>query len=541
MSTYGVSVNPIKLIMTETGRYQQQVIRPMTTKIGMDAVSRVTEATQDFTNINPKGLRDIAGDIIAPATEAVGNVGISGGWGTRRFRFIMTVSENNQFNHLNNITRIIYGYTNEGNLDPSGIDPEQRFYFNSETIVANTIGRTPNGQVIVPRVQASHQIINGFSTGESNPVYGPNANTIYTIRPEDVYTSIQNENVIARLNQGIEWNNNGGHYSNIDGPVHIRDSRNQLGVGGEMKLARRSEHSSAIYLSEVLRGYKEGITESDDPTSTNSVAGVAQSAIGNDSVVTNNFLMLLREKCGFNQKGYVTFRELCSVFPDLQSRTHCTSSMSPSMPQRIMVGAGSGNRRGNGLSDVSDSNHWHGATAETIAATMLGQIVPSIMASTMFETISFTAFNGLGGRNDFVVQLIPEAIRMVVDGLNAHEYGNIFISQLKDQVLVPVSFSNQRTFTMTVSCDLVGETIVDISFDGNPSERFVAPSFADSLTTSLTTTNFDHAKTIASDMQFLVDSVGSGQKSLMGYLNPQTAPVGTGIQPQTPKPTGHVL
>lgn len=539
MNNYGVQVSPTKLIMTETGRYQQQVVRPMTTHIGMDAVARVTEATQDFTNINPKGLRDFAKDIIAPSAEAVGNVDISGGWGTRRFRFIMTVTEKNQFNHLGSVTRIIYGYTDEGRISASGVDPEQRFYFNSETVVTNTVQRTTHGQVTVPRVSASHQIINGFSTGETNFVYGQNTGVIYTIRPEDVYTSIQNENVVARLQQGLAWNGEGQHYSNIDGPVRIHDARNQTGAGGELKLARRSEHAPAFYLSELLRGYKEGVTESDDPTSTNSVAGYAQSAIANESVITNNFLSMLREHCSYNLKGYVTYRELCSVFKEMPSVTHCLSTaMGPATTQRITVGAGNG-RRGNGLSDVSDSNHWHGATEETIAATMLGQIVPSIMSNTMFQTIAFTAFNGLHGRNDFVVQLIPDAIRMVVDGLDAREYGNIFISQLKDQVLVPISQCNQRMFSMTVSCDLVGETIVDISMDGNPMERFVAPSFADSLTTSLTTTNFDHTKVLAEDLKFLVDSVGSGQKSLLGYLSPQ-APVGTGV-PVAPTSYGKTL
>ena len=534
MNGFGKQINISRLLMTETGRYNQMFLRPMTTNIGADAVSKIDSATHGFVNVNPKALRDFAGEIIAPSADPVGMANIDGGWGTRRFRFILTVDEVNQFNPQDSTTRVLYGYTDEGRMDPSGIDPNQRFYFNSETVVVNNTQRTANGLMKIPRVMGSNQIINGFSSGESAPVYGQ-ANAIYTIRPEDVYTSIQNETVLQHLQQGRMFgNNNGLHYANIDQPTQIIDGRNQFGTGLEQKLARRHEHAPAFFLNEVLRGYKEGMAEAEDPTERGSVAAMAQSAIQNQSIVTNHFLCKLRENCGYAAKGFVTYHELTTLFPDLRMKTRCVSSNGVAGTQRIIVGAGTRQGPGNGLSDGTDSQHWGGATAETIAATMLGQIVPAIMASTMFETIAFTAFNGMGGRNDFMVNLIPESMRMIVDGLNASYWGQTFQAQLKDQVLIPITFGNQRTFSMTVSCDIVGETIVEISLDGGPMERFVAPSFSNSLTTSLATTNYDHSKTIASDMDFLVQSLGEGNRHQMGAQSPL---VGTGVPDQYSTPT----
>ena len=526
--TFGTQVVPKKLIATETGRYQQQVSRPLTTHIGAGAVESVLSATRDFTNINAKALRDVAGNIIQHSTEAVGPVNIQSGWDTRRFRFILTVEEVNPYNPAAGTTRVLYGYTDDGRMSTTGkFAPDQRFYFNSETVIFNRTIRTPNGMVSIPTVMGSNQIINGFSSGEVQPT------NQYTIRPEDVFTVVQNKRVVDQIaNEQFFGEHPLASYSNTNNQISIVDHRNMLAAGGEQKLARRSEHASNVYLAELLRGYKQGITEAES-SDASEIAGIAQASLANQNISSNAFLTLLREKLNYGFKGHVTYSELLSLWPQLDQVTHCIPATGNAGAQRIMVGTGNNQPRGNGLSDVNDSQHWYGRDHATLNATLIGQVVPAVMGETMFETISFSAFNG-SGTNNFIVNIAPESVRMIVDKLDAGEWASKFISLLIDRILIPMSFGNQRQFSLNVSCDIVGETIVDIAFDGDPIERFVAPSFADSTTSSLVTNNNAHAEHISGELEFLVNSTSPVQSALMGYQQPQgTAPV---QQPSQPTP-----
>ena len=514
--TFGVQIKPIKMIATETGRYQQQVSRPLTTHIGAGAVENILTATRDFTNINAKAVRDIAGNIISHSTEVAGAVNIQSGWETRRFRFILTIEEMNPFDRRASVIRVIYGYTDDGRMANGKFAPDQQFYFNSETVIVNRVVRTPTGMVTIPNVMGSHQIINGFSSGEVQPV------NQYTIRPEDVYTVVQNQRVVEQItNEQFYGQHPLASYANTGNAVSIVDHRNMLASGGEQKLARRAEHAPNVYLTEVLRGYKEGITESDN-NEVSEIAGIAQSAIANPSISSNAFLATLREKLNYGFKGYVTYSELLSLWPELDHVTRCIPATGMAGAQRIMVGAGSNQPRGNGLSDVNDSQHWFGRDHATLNATLIGQVVPAIMGETMFEVISFSAFNGHGA-NNFIVNIAPESIRMLVDKLDASEWASKFITLLCDRVLTPMSFGNQRQFTLNVSCDIVGETIVDIALDGDPIERYVAPSFADSMTSSLVTNSNEHANHIAEELDFLVRGAAGNQSVLMGYQPQQGA------------------
>ena len=74
-----------KLMMVETGTYNDQFFRPYRTNMDMGVLASFQEATHAMPRITPTSIAGIASQIMAPTAEPQGNVNIVNGWDTRRF------------------------------------------------------------------------------------------------------------------------------------------------------------------------------------------------------------------------------------------------------------------------------------------------------------------------------------------------------------------------------------------------------------------------------------------------------------------------
>lgn len=166
------------------------------------------------------------------------------------------------------------------------------------------------------------------------------------------------------------------------------------------------------------------------------------------------------------------------------------------------------------------TNEWHGRDVVTLAATIISQCVPGIMADLALTRLHFKTHNemAVSGSYSAVDPMThmsrpgrePDFAIVNVAGFGDQDLGPAlyaFEKRFWFEVMKDLCFDNQIRFMLEVNADMMGETVVNISLDGHPIEQFVTPSFADALLTPLVTNNHNHVVKVANDFNHLLKAV----------------------------------
>jgi hypothetical protein len=508
---YGFNVN-IQIgdfILTQTGTYQEQSLRPFTTTVTTDSLNALDESTRGGRNLGVTAVESVAGSVVRPSATPEAGVNIAQGWASRRFRFLMRVVEEHPLKAGRQVQRILFGYTDHSDASVNHLDPEMRIYFNSETVIADQIRNTPNGPVSEPVVMSANQIISPLD------MFGPQANfsayyqspSSYLIRPEDVFGMGQTRSVTDKLMASGQFEG---------GLDLVMDSRNTVGQGGAYKYSRRRDTSPSRYLSDTLNAYHHAMKES-QMSDDESVAfdqevlyGEAQSHASNHDIHKNMFFARLKDEAGFMERGYVTYRELQQMFPEVQHTTKYSLDDGRSIRQ---------------VNQAQDSERWMGSDNMTIAASTLAQVVPSIMMDNYIRTVSFAVTNG-HGYGEYLIEFHEQGTTGVVKGLNMINSIQEFHRRLITDVLNTVTLNNQLGFQISMSSDLAGDSVIDIAIDGEPVRRYVAPTFSDSLFTPMITHDRERPQTISKDLLYLVEQTIPNDRGTSNLINAHGQPFG---------------
>lgn len=514
------NVRVLSFILTQTGTYQDQHLRPFMARVEAHHIDTLSRTTNNGRSLNVSAVQDVAGEIVRPQAETEGVAGIAEGWRSRRFRFMMVVEESIPFMPHDRTRRVFFGYTDHCDASINHLDPRMRIYFNSETVIKDFIRPTPNGPVHEARVVGSNQIVSPLDlSGQVQSAYHASPTT-YLIRPEDVFSMGQTMEVVRNLES----------VGRIQGPIDMTyDSRAMVGRGGAYKYSARRDTSPTRYLSDTLNAYQHALKESemmqdeDDHMDRATLYGTAQARAANHDIHSNTFIARLKDHAGFMERGFVTLSDLYQTFPE--TRTDQVT--------RYSLDDGRSIRR---VSDASDSMSWDGSDHTTIGASLLAQVVPSVMMDNFFRVLSFSATNGMG-LDQYVIDIHPDNSRAVVDGLVMRPYFEEFQRRLIVDALGSLSNRNQRSFAVSMICDLAGESIIDITLDGAPVVRYVAPTFSDSLFAPVITRNETLPKHISEELLYLVQEIvpGTAEQVVMNSIHPHsTAPQYQATQPAYP-------
>lgn len=496
----------------QTGTYQAQHLRPFKSNTSQNVVNQLREATNDGLNLGVSAVQEISADVITPQGMVEGEVMIPEGFTSRRFRIMARVFEEHPFLKGSSTQRVFFGYSDhcEVGLQSGIIDPNMRIYFNSETIIAEHIINTPHGPQTQAKIIGSNQIISPVNmVGGDNGMFAKPSS--FLIRPEDNFNLMQTKAVAKNLQEtGL-----------VD--VHIDssyDHRTMVGEGGSFKYSMRKDTSPVRYLSSSLSAYQHARKEynssmhdTDDilfnrgTDSTEVLFGEAAANCRNSSITSNTFLGILRDHTGFMERGYVTWGELTGLFPELLN-SQCA---------RFAMDDGQSIRK---VSHADHSRSWNGADYTSIGASLLAQAVPSIMMDTFFRQVSFAVTNG-NGPNEYIFEIHPGATASIIKGIDMRPYVMELERRIKVDVLHNITRGNQLPFKISMISDLAGESIIDISIGADPVERFVAPTFADSLFSPIITRNHGLSGEIANDITWLVKQVIDGESAQVSQAQPQ--------------------
>lgn len=486
-----------KFILTQTGTYQEQQIRPFVTNVNAESMQVLAHDTRDGKNFGVAAMQNAAlANLISLQSTPESIAAVSNGWRSRRFRGILVCMEKSPFAARAETQRVYYVSTDHCEESwQKNLDPQMRIYFNSETIVQERMVPTANGVIPQATVMGSYQIIapiNSQAGHQANP-------TTYMVRPEDVYHGAQTR----IMNEKIRYS---GFLGENTVPDQTIDGRSTMGGSSTQMYNKRSDLAPARYLSRTMLAQQHANKEAaldgvmgQDPEL---LYGSAGSYISNPSMVSNTFFGLLRDRFpSFVERGFITYGQLCSLFPHLDSITTYTMDEGRSIRKTNMA---------------EDSNHFNGSDPATMAATLLAQVVPGIMMDNFIESFAFTAMNG-AGMSQYNLAPIPNTLKGVVDNLHMSTYVEEFFRRVVTDVLESISMRNQIQFSVSMHADLGADSVIDIQMNGQPLIRYVIPTYTDSLFSSVVTQMHDLNDKISKDLMYAAGQV------MPTHTNQQTA------------------
>lgn len=470
-----------RMVITETGAYQDMVYRPYTPDISGQNAEMFMEVTENDDIVNASMLSGIAGSIVRPSTAPCGLVSIENGWDNTRIRFMLEVEINNGLG--TSVTEIFTGYSDHYGVSTASlaIDPNMRLYFNSVMQTRELQHSLPDGTTTnrVNVMDSSHLI---RPTISPNYRSGFNAESLSLMRPADLFADLQ----IQNNEYGKALFNGGNGNINYD----MRTDINSLGVSK----SRRTNCIAADYLSRCINAVTSGrLLEARPDQFKIGESGVAsgrytaaKAEVMESTLVRNSLIRLLNHTSQYAAKGYVTYGELMRQFPELSAVTGISSS------------------KGVELISRGGSEHFNGQGQETVIATILSHAIPAALVSSGLTKVKFDITNDtLGGQIDIDIYDIYSICPV---DLRAH--GRMFMSILTNEIFPDISHFGQVIVSVAMAADLMGNSFISISFDGGPYIDYNIPTFADGMFAPVITPVRTLTTEIASDIATLANTVG---------------------------------
>ncbi len=241
--------------------------------------------------------------------------------------------------------------------------------------------------------------------------------------------------------------------------------------------ARRALMIPSFYLNDIVMNYRRasldssiGIQREEDILE--NARGYAQ-----ESLLAHNpfFRALERAADGFSANSF-TWSELLMVDPEISAVTAVATTGTPR---------------------DSDYQTWEGTDATTQAAWGLAMGVPALMSMLAITQVKFFATNILAPtaeledptlKNSF---FITEVRSSIYDNIK-EDLIKAFTGHFERYLLPKLSMHGQIGYMVRVDSDMFGDTVVDIRLGKNgEAQRFLIPTFADSLMTPLVSTGKD--------------------------------------------------
>lgn len=444
-------IHVVRLIVQETGRYDQQYSRPYQAVANSEVLDtlgrRIDEVTRTnhSMKINGSVISGLSGGLIVPSASWERELAIPYGWGEQRLRFMLEVHVETALS-----TELYYfqGYTEYLGVSLQGsIDPDMAFYINSYMRVTRMPDMSAPGLGrYMDIITETAQVIDGRYHSTNS-----NANAVFGLRPEDVFTGVQSAyltDVYKGLNEG----------SVID--TRVNRSR-------DIFQSRRNNAIPSNYLGRVIENYRTANALIDFGQGSDDIYSRAIQSSYEDTPYANPFIRALSENRFSEGVTHFSMNDLCRMDPN-----------TPNVSVYNTVG------QGVRLHQTGDAESWMGATLEVQLATIIANSVNAMMVENMLISVAFTSTN-----MTMDAQLDTRIISgQGVTTVDMRQYFQNFMTRFEQEVMPDITKMNTIPVAIMVEANLNGDTKIDLSLDGGPYVPFISPSFCDSLLAPIVTT-----------------------------------------------------
>jgi hypothetical protein len=476
----------VRLQLQETGTYDTQFIRPLTTELNNITQNAILDTMPGMSGrINPYNFANLAGSFLQRSATPESAVTIPNGWNERRLRFLMEVTFDFQTGGTS--THYYMGYTDyTGITNNSAIDPNLRFYINAKIVTRKGLINTPYGRQPFENIVSSNQVLQNFN--EPSIYRKP---TVFGMRPSEVYTYMLDS-----------FTNNNLANDSYD----FRAVINNTGATVDRKLCTPAHFGAEIfnniYEQKLLteegsntRG-KNLTIESIEKAKANYINDGVESSRGGPNW-NDPFLVALSNITSNLAGNSFTYNNLVDLDPNIYNVIFYNKLSQEGLRQVNQTGL---------------TQHWGGSDISTKAAAALSHTIPALMLENMLMMVGFISTNReFGG-----------AITTRIFDYNGFgdgdltEYFNRFILAVEKLVINEISINNMLSYYIRVTADVIGETRIDVSIDNEPVYTYVAPSFSDGIFSPLITNSYNNICAVGSDFMMLYDSMNNENAAMTG-------------------------
>jgi len=519
---YGVTLEIEELLLFQTGTYNDQYRHDYTVNqqghgnMLMAASEQLNEVTHEGKNLNPVTLAQLGTNIIAPRAQVTHNefVTIPFGWGQERFLFMMKVRAQQA---MSNIVNYYYltGYTDNNEISLVGnISPNLKFYINNSVRVREVINAINGANVsTLQGVQLSQVLLGTHNPGVSS--MGPAANNEFQMLPS---TMAEMAGTLACSQQGIaqptgQYGGMGGVPPQYNGPAMIETT--PMFHNGAV-LQTRDNNMPNRWLSRFLTGFSVGVGDTYNDTTDSNMFSAMAGAMAEPLFQNDQVLAMFKRHTSFGDpnSGFISWAELCNMSPGLDNRTKVNRVSNQDLHY---------------LQQVNGSEAWHAATRNAWAASLISQILPSIMAPLMLMRVTFTVTNMVvGGGLQFQIHsnttdpyvITPKSF--MSSNVDISAYLQQFQARVLAELMPSVLHSPDWPVSIVVDAQLTRDIVINLSVGGEPTEKFVFPTFADHRLAPVMTNNYANVQNMSADLVTLANQVisaplGTSSVNMGGY------------------------
>ena len=459
-------MNVTKLLIQRTGTFGDQYRRPYNSSLDGATASKILEAVEGKNIIKASTLANTSMGFIAPQATPEHRIDIINGWGTPRLRFLLEVQHVDHMGVINN--EYISGYTEYSDLSMNDrVDPKMTFYMNNVGRTRVVTHNTPLGsQTYQNVIDSSHILVNDKFTNAFD------SNKLYTLAPESIVSHIDTAGIIG--------DEDGGSFF---------DTSTALTKANPTKSDRRN-NIAPIYVSGLLDSYLQS-ARSEEYLGQNAILEDVRNNVSSTAFSDDPFLMWMtahnkRKGYGYSDGNTFTLEDLVSLDPNtvnvmrvanrMQSNTHVAGS----------------------------TCSWGGSDGTTQFASILSQSLPAYLSQYCFNKLHFMSTNyTMTGQ----IETVITNTLGYNNGIDQSKEIQSMIYRINTELLTGVSFGNTMPFKIEVNCDLIGETWIEVSLNGEPPQMFVSASYADALMSPIVTTNQGVLNGISNDFCGLMTSI----------------------------------
>lgn len=486
-----MNVQPTKLFITETGTSDDMIGVNFNSHITEQNRMQFIEQTAGGAMLDAANLAGLAGDIIRPDFNQYRNLQMANGWGNKRLRFVLHMTPMNVLG--GSTVRYIYsGYTDiaDFNTHVGDFNPNTRLYFNNAISVSQSFVEDVGG--MIPRTfinDISHVLTPQALGGGLDAIVNPNTmqweRLPSTIRPTDLFTHLG-----ARVDS-----ERFGHQ------VH------HFGTVVDTKKSSRSNALASNYLSKTTKALTQAHEMTDYSESQTDLYSKAAAYTG-DSFVSSDPLIARLMEYNYSQRGYVTWGEICSIFPAIKNPG--VINYIRRMEGAELVAFNNNDvfgtqdkymiRRGENEQMVTASGV--NTSPHALIAYSLMQSIPGLLLTNFINRCVITATNMTLDGGLHIEIRTPQAMtdlpsQFIIERIPALE------TLLYRTVFMDLPVNRQVDFMIDMVADVFGESFIRVRYNGSHPVPFAFPSYCDAMMSPLVATTQQPLEQISQDIRYL--------------------------------------
>lgn len=479
----------INMKMLETPATAPIYRRKLQSNITDRTVRMYEDASRGGQLHSPALLAGVANSALYYGTDSEA-VQMPGGYSESRYRVVIEFLET-QMGSTENISYIT-GYTDQmDSVQTSGngydFPGEMRFFFNEIRTASTRRGNNIRNGTI-RHVRDNSQI---FSRIDADPT-GQFKNTSDThLLTPGVITQVMQANSLHET-LGLQQHE-----------IEINDTRTSLMMQNNYR-SRANNRVRSDYMSLVMDGYSRSRHRDvqGHETSVRVLADAVQHS-GDASLVSSRFFENILAETDYDFNGYVTWRELIRVFPEILG-DDCDVAVHPLSHGRLVQ-----------TPSVENCTPWYDNTLETTISNIIVSGIPAMLPDLLLEEVHFTIHNDTVDGGLYVA---IENYATMFDDLDRREEIKGLEFRIEQHLFMGCDFLNNVMFHAQGVVSLPFECVVGVSVDDAETQVYRYPNWGSALGTSLVSSNQSDVYNLADDFRKLMDVVDNSVDGIREQL-----------------------